>query len=147
MLCELIKREKTFFANALYHSVINTDLDTDKKLFFLRLLSEYTLSHIKLLKYFSKDNFGPEDKDQKIGMGTIESIGGPEKPIDGIIEAIPELKGDPMFVKHIAGQLISDSMIGVIDFEMPVRKELARGKRITPYGKQFLDFIKGNSES
>ena len=133
------EEKRILFANALYHSAIDLDLDTDKKIFFFNLLGDYTLSHIKLLQYFSKDNSQINNR--------VQIIGGTEYPTTGIMEALPEFKNDIAYVKHISGRLISDSLIENIDFNMPVKKELARGKRITPYGKQFLDFINGESES
>lgn len=135
------EEKRQYFANALYHAAVNVDLDTDKKIFYLRLLNDYTLNHISLLKYFSVDHFRPTNK----GSGTI-TIGGTEHPIKGILEALPEYKDDKAFVMHIAKQLISDSLIENIDFDTPVSKERARCKRITPYGKEFLDFIKEDSE-
>ncbi len=136
------EEKRQYFANALYHTAVNIDLDTDKKIFYLRLLNDYTLSHISLLKYFSADHFRSTNK----GSGTITIIGGTEHPIKGILEALPEFKDDIAFVMHIARQLISDSLIEDIDFDKPVSKDRARCKRITPYGKEFLDFIKEDSE-
>ena len=140
------EEKRKYFANALYHSAVNTNLDTDKKLFYLRLLNDYTLSHINLLQYFSVDQFHSEDRVKKNGMVTTMTVGGTEYPITGIVESLPEFKNDTAFVKHIAGQLITDSLISAIDFETPVSKERARCKRITPYGKAFLDFIKVDNE-
>lgn len=140
------EEKRKYFANALYHSAVNTNLETDKKIFYLRLLNDYTLSHINLLQYFSVDQFRSEDTVKKNGMVTTMTFGGTEYPMTGIVETLPEFKNDTAFVKHITGQLISDSLISIIDFDTPVSKERARGKRITPYGKEFLDFIKEDSE-
>lgn len=136
------EEKRILFANALYHSAVDLNLDTDKKIFFFSLLNDYTLSHIRLLQYFSIDHFRPVNK----GSGAVTIIGGTEQPIKGIIEALPEFKDDTAFVKHIAKRLVSDSLIEDIDFDKPVSKERARGKRITPYGKEFLDFIKEDNE-
>lgn len=51
------KEKQELFANALYSSVNNIDISTDKKLFYLSLLDNYTLSHIMLLKYFAQNNY------------------------------------------------------------------------------------------
>ena len=59
----------------------------------------------------------------------------------GIIEKLPCFADDIMFVKHIAGQLCSDSLISIVDFDTPVSTELARAKRTTKYGDEFLKFI------
>lgn len=140
------EEKRKYFANALYHSAVNMNLETDKKLFYLRLLNDYTLSHINLLQYFSVDQFHSADRVKKNGMVTTMTFGGTEYPMTGIVENLPEFKNDTAFVKHIAGQLITDSLISVIDFDTPVSKERARCKRITPYGKAFLDFIKEDNE-
>lgn len=137
------EEKRQYFANALYHTAINIDLNTDKKIFYLRLLNDYTLSHISLLQYFSIDHFRPANKKSN---GYTIIIGETEHPIKGIIETLPEFKADTAFVKHVAKQLISDSLISDIDFDTPVSKERARCKRITSYGKEFLDFIKEDSE-
>ena len=118
------------------------DLDTDKKIFYMGLLNDYTLSHIRLLQYFSEDHFYSGDRVKQRGLVTITEVGGTEYPMAGILEYLPEFKNDTEFVKHITGQLISDSLISAVDFGMPVSKERARGKRITHYGEAFLNFIK-----
>lgn len=135
------KEKQELFANALYSSANNIDIPTDKKLFYLTLLDSYTLSHILLLRYFSKNNYSTNDDIIKHGMVTTQRIGGTESPMKGIVENIPDFADDTIFVKHIAGQLCSDSLISIVDFEMPVSKERARAKRTTKYGDEFLVFI------
>lgn len=133
------KEKQELFANALYSSANNIDIPTDKKLFYLSLLGSYTLSHIMLLKYFAQDNYN-ENVIKRSGT-TIRTIGGTEHPIKGIIEKLPCFADDIMFVKHIAGQLCSDSLISIVDFDTPVSTKLARAKRTTKYGDEFLKFI------
>ena len=135
------KEKQELFANALYSSANNIDIPTDKKLFYLSLLDSYTLSHILLLRYFSKSNYSADDNIIKRGMVTTQIIGGTESPMKGIVESIPCFANDTIFVKHIAGQLSSDSLISIVDFDMPVSKERARAKRTTKYGDEFLMFI------
>ena len=132
--------KQEFFANALYSSANDFDIPTDKKLFYLSLLDRYTLSHILLLKYFSESRYNGNVV--RNGMVTTQYIGGTESPMTGIIENIPSFKNDTLFVKHIVGQLCSDSLLSIIDFETPVSKERARSKKTTKYGDEFLSFIK-----
>ena len=114
----------------------------DKKLFYLSLLNDYTLSHIVLLKHFSQNHFDPDDDVVKGSMVTVyKNIGATEKPMKGIIECIPEFSDDTAFVKHLTERLVSDSLVQLIDFEMPVSKENARAKKTTKYGDEFLSFI------
>ena len=135
------KEKQELFANALYSSANNIDIPTDKKLFYLSLLDSYTLSHIMLLKYFAQDNYNKNDNVISRSMTTILIIGGTEHPLQGIVEELPCFADDIMFVKHITGQLCSDSLISIVDFDTPVSKELARAKRTTKYGDEFLRFI------
>lgn len=135
------KEKQELFANALYSSANNIDISTDKKLFYLSLLDSYTLSHIMLLKYFSQNNYNENDNVIRGGMVTTRVIGGTEHPMKGIVEKMPCFTDDTIFVKHIAGQLCSDSLISIVDFETPVSKERARAKRTTKYGDEFLAFI------
>lgn len=132
--------KQELFANALYSSANDVDISTDKKLFYLSLLDRYTLSHIQLLKYFSESHYN--NSVVRSGMVTTHYIGGTESPMTGIIENIPSFKDDNLFVRHIAGQLCSDSLLSVVDFETPVSKERAREKKTTKYGDEFLNFIK-----
>ena len=136
------KEKQELFANALYSSANNVDISTDKKLFYLSLLDNYTLSHIMLLKYFARNNYS--ENNSAIGQGgmvMIQEIGGTEYPIKGIVEELPCFADDIAFVKHITRQLFSDGLISMVDFDMPVSKERARGKRTTKYGDEFLSFI------
>lgn len=136
------EEKRILFSNALYHSAVDTNIATDKKIFYMELLNSYTLSHIRILQYFSEDHFNSEDRVKRQGDMTIREVGGTETPMVGILEHLPEFQADPDIVKHITGQLISDNLLGIIDFSTPVSKERARKKHITPYGKAFLDFIK-----
>lgn len=140
------EEKRKYFANALYQSAVNDNLDTDKKLFFLRLLDEYTLCHIKLLHYFSIDHFCSEDNVKKNGMVTITTMGETEYPIKGIIEFFPEYKNDEPFIRNIIKQLVADGLINAIEFNIPVSKERSRCKRITLFGEELLDFIKQDNE-
>lgn len=135
------KEKQELFANALYSSANNIDIPTDKKLFYMSLLDSYTLSHILLLKYFARNNYNKNDNIIRRGMVTTQIVGGTESPIKGIVENIPCFADDIVFVKHIAGQLCSDSLISIVDFDTPVSKERARAKRSTKYGDEFLVFI------
>ena len=136
------KENQELFANALYSSANNIDISTDKKLFYLSLLDNYTLSHIMLLKYFAQNNYNENNNGiRQNDMVSIREIGGTEYPIKGIVEKLPCFEDDIMFVKHITEQLCSDSLISTVDFNMPVSKERARAKRTTKYGDEFLEFI------
>lgn len=135
------EEKRELFANALYHSAVDVDLISDKKLYYISLLSEYTLSHIELLKYFSENHYNEEDNIEKRGMVTVTKFGGTEYPMTGILEAFPQFKEDSTFVKHITERLITDSLVRLIDFSTPVSRERARGKKITRHGEEFLKFI------
>lgn len=134
--------KRALFANALYSSAVNLDIDEDKKLIYLSLLADYTLSHIRLLDYFSENRYTPEDDISRSGMVTVyKNIGATERPINGIIEHLPVFANDTGLVQRMAGQLRSDGLLTSIDFTIPVSKEQARAKRTTSYGDDFLRFI------
>lgn len=134
------KEKLKLFANALYTCATNAEISGDKKLFYLSLLDRYTLSHILLLNYFSKNNHN--DKRDTNSMMSIKDVNETETPLKGIAENIPEFTNDMVFVKQIIMQLFSDNLIGLIDFNVSVPKKQARSKKTTKYGDDFLAFIK-----
>ena len=135
------EEKRSLFANALFSSANNLDINCDKKLFYISLLDSYTLSHITLLRYLSEDSSQQEIKNTNRGMISSRNIGGTEKPLDGILENNPEFKKDLSFAKHLLEKLISDSMIGFFDLNMPVSRKASRAKRTTKNGDDFLAFI------
>lgn len=132
--------KRQLFANALFHSA-TLDLDQDKKLLFLSLLNQYTLTGILLLKYYSEDHYHEEDYVHRGGMVTTYSIGGTEHPIKSILEGNPQLEGDSEYATILSNQMANDSLISPIDFRMPVSAKEARNKRTTKLGDEFLNFI------
>lgn len=131
--------KRQLFANALYHSV-TLDLDEDKKLLFLSLLNQYTLTGIILLKYYSEDHYREGDYVHHSGMLTTYSIGGTEYPIKSIMEGNLQLQDDE-YVMILSNQMVNDSLISSIDFRMPISPKDARSKRTTKLGDEFLEFI------
>ena len=134
------KEKLKLFANALYTCATNTDISGDKKLFYLSLLDRYTLSHILLLNYLSRDNY--DDKRKSNSMMSIKHVDEIETPLKSITENIPEFTNDMVFAKQIIMQLFSDNLLCLIDFNVSVPKKQARSKKTTKYGDDFLAFIK-----
>lgn len=132
--------KRQLFANALYNSVV-LDLDWDKKLHFLSLLDRYTLTGIKLLKYYSENHYHEEDYIKHSGMMTTTILPGTENPIKSILENNPDFNSDSEYVISLSEQLAGDSLISQIDFRIPESPQQTRRKRTTKLGDDFLQFI------
>lgn len=142
------KEKCKLFANALYNSYIITDMAEEKKLIFISLLDKYTLLAIKVLKCYSEDNF--EKYDEKIyreknpnpnNMMEIFTHHGQEKPVDYLIDEIPELATERELAKAIVTQLHADGLIESVDFNIPEYPQSSRRKHSTALGDEFLNFI------
>ena len=134
------KEKRQLFANALYNSAI-LNLDQDKKLHFLSLLDRYTLTGIKLLKYYSENHYHAEDYIKHSGMITTTILPGTENPIKSILENNPDFNNDSEYVSSLSEQLAGDSLISQIDFKMPESPQRTKRKRTTKFGDDFLEFI------
>lgn len=139
------------FANALYNSYTISNIMDEKKLIFLSLLDKYTLLTIKVLKCYSDDNYEKYDKKTQreanpnpTNMMRITVNHGTEKPINYIIDEIPELEKERELAKTIVSQLADDGLIEPIDFYMPEHPQSTRRKRTTIIGDEFLEFIYKN---
>ena len=138
---ELKKEKRVYFANALYNTVQITDISEEKKLIFISLLEKYTLSSIKLLKLYSKDNNRPEDNIIHGGIMTAYINPGQEKAKRYILEYLPEFEGEIDLAQNLASQLFNDGLIEEIKFDWPEYPEQSRRKRSTKLGDEFLAFI------
>jgi len=139
------------FANALYNSYIISNIADEKKLIFLSLLDKYSLLALKVLKCYSDDNYEKyNNKVQREANPNPNNMmhtfinHGTEKPINYIIDEIPELEKERELAKTIANQLTDDGLIEPIDFNMPEHPQSIRRKRTTTIGDQFLEFIYEN---
>jgi hypothetical protein len=145
------KEKCKLFANALYNSYILTDMENEKKLIFMSLLDKYTLLAIKVLNCYSEDNYQKyDDKVQKEANPNPRNMvrttvhHGQERPIDYLIDEIPEIKKERELAKTIVSQLHADGLIEPVDFDMPVYPDTNRRKRSTKLGDEFLEFIYDN---
>jgi hypothetical protein len=139
------------FANALYNSYTISNIADEKKLIFLSLLDKYSLLAVKVLKCYSDDNY--EKYNNKVhreanpnpnNMMRIFVNHGTEKPINYLIDEIPELEGERELAKTIANQVADDGLIEPVDFNMPEHPQSTRRKRTTTIGDEFLEFIYEN---
>jgi UDP-N-acetylglucosamine transferase subunit ALG13 len=139
------------FANALYNSYTISNIADEKKLIFLSLLDKYSLLAIKVLKCYSDDNY--EKYNIKVqrdanpnpnNMMRTTVHHGTEKPINYLIDEIPELEKERELAKTIANQLADDGLIEPVDFNMPEHPQSTRRKRTTTIGDEFLEFIYEN---
>ncbi|MDP4132701.1 MAG: hypothetical protein Q8882_01650 [Bacillota bacterium] len=134
------REKRQLFANALYNSVV-IDLDQDKKLFFMSLLDQYTLTGIKLLKYYSENHYNDDDYVRNCGMVVTHISLGTENPIKHVLENNPEFNRASEYMISLSEQLMGDSLIYPIDFKIPESPKQARRKRTTKLGDEFLQFI------
>ena len=136
------KEKRAYFAEALYNSHDLPDILEEKKLIFLSMLDRYSPLAIKLLGYYSKDNFYEENKyDTGNMVKTRTIIPGTEKPMEGIVESIPELSYEPDLTVTLTTQLTADGLIESINLAIPVVPKEARKKRTTSLGDEFMRFI------
>lgn len=137
------EEKKQLFANAIYNSVA-INLSKDKKIAFMYLLDEYTLSHIIILKYLSISRYNPYEI-KNIGSHHRMTIYKTELFTDSILEANPELKKDVLFVRYIVKKLMDDNLVIFRDLNTPMNLNMTRAKQTTKYGDEFLSFISENS--
>jgi len=138
---EFQNEKREYFVNALFNSVQIADISDEKKMIFFNLLEKYTLSSIRLLKLFSKNNYRESDYIEKRGMTTITTSVGQEKLINYILSHITEFKGESELVQNLSLQLFNDGLIENVDFIMPEYHNDSRRKRTTQLGDEFLQFI------
>lgn len=134
------EEKQLLFANAIYNTA-QLDLNSDKKILFLSLLDRHTLAGIKLLKYYSQSHYHEEDYIHRGGMVSSYTMPGTELPIKSILQDNPEFNSDTNYVKALSEQLMSDSLISLIDFSTPETPERAKRKRTLQLGDEFLAFI------
>ena len=139
------KRQR--FANALFSAASDDTIDNDKKINFISLLNDYTTSHIRILDYYSRDHDEPAIETPSRNLFRTATSPTSESPMKGIAENLPVFSKDPAFVQNITRRLVLDGLVDDVDLYKPVSKEVARGRKTTDYGDEFLKFIQNPDES
>lgn len=120
-------------ANAVIHSV-NQNINEDKLIVFLNLLDRYTISHIKILYFFS------DPKRFKETASTTYMMGTPKIPLFSVY---PELD-TPMF-DMIYNNLYSDGLVNTNGLNVMMSGTGMLEKRTTELGDEFLAYILGQN--
>lgn len=124
------KRERLAAAVA---AAARCDVEPDRQHVFLRLIDEFTESHIRLLRAYAVGRFGT----------AVGSEPGQENRFLALVgEALPELAGDRSFILHLCADLANRSLIAV-----PPGGPRSLGginfnnMQVTPSGTAFLKFV------
>lgn len=124
------KQEKmNYLANAVVNS-FKLDIDEEKLIIFMDLLDKYTISHIKILKFF----YNPK---QFIGSNGSSYMMG--SPTTILFQTYPEL--DNQMFKKIYNDLYVDGMVNTENLNITMTGSGMVAKRTTLLGDDFLRFI------
>ncbi len=126
------------FANAIVDGTI-LNIPEERKIMFLNLLSDYTLTHMKILKSFYKQK--DFQYEEKRGNMTITQIGYQETIFNVMCENNQFIKNDYEYVKVYVKQLFNDGLIDDEEINKRYNPEYARKEHLTKMGKEFLQFI------
>jgi hypothetical protein len=56
-MAEPIEEKRRIYRNMALNTVVKTDIETDMKMSFIRMMNEFTVSHIRLLMLFNQPNW------------------------------------------------------------------------------------------
>ena len=118
-----------------------SDISETKKLIFLNKLSEYTLEHILLLDYLSKNHY---DHKKHSGGGMIikEYFPGYKTMFWTILEVFPQYKDEKSVLEQFVRQLEQDGFIHFFTLDSTENEIRAKQKWTTQLGDEFLNYIK-----
>lgn len=124
------KEEKmAYLANSVINS-LNPNLDEEKLIVFLDLLDRYTVSHIKIIYFFSN----PKRFD-----GVDSNSYMMDSPSTPLFYVYPELNNE--LFKKIYGDLYNDGMVTLENINMSMTGSGVVAKRTTAIADEFLKFI------
>lgn len=133
------KEKRDMYINSLMNCRLQT-LSEDKKIRFIRLLDMYTLNGIYLLRYFAEAH---NEQTNQIGNVHTRIFEGTEKPYEKALKDNAYLENDTDYFISLAGQFTNDGLISPRDimWEHPVDYSVARRKKTSKLGDEFLKFI------
>lgn len=133
------KKKRDMYINSLMNCRLQT-LSEDKKMRFIRLLDMYTLNGIYLLRYFAEAH---NEQTNQIGNVRTRTFEGTEKPYEKALKDNVYLENDKDYFISLAGQFTNDGLISPRDimWEHPVDYSVARRKKTSKLGDEFLKFI------
>lgn len=118
-----------YLANAAVNS-FELDIEEEKLIIFMDLLDKYTISHIKILKFFY-------DPKQFSGLSSSTYMMG--SPTTILFQAYPEL--DNQMFKKIYNDLYVDGLVNTENLNITMTGSGMVAKRTTVFGDEFLKFI------
>ncbi len=118
-----------YLANAVVNSY-KFNIEEEKLIIFMDLLDKYTISHIKILKFFYNPRQFAGTNCSCYTMGSPKTI---------LFEVYPEL--DNEIFKKIYDDLYVDGMVNTKDLNITMTDSGMFAKRTTSLGDEFLRFI------
>jgi len=118
--------------NAIINSAINTSMDENKSLMFVRIIDEMTPIHLKVLSFLNN----PDKFEQELQSKTSKNITThyPEN-INIWNEYYPDLRGSKDLILQVVKELIAKGFIH------PHVTLLGSGVCTTGFGQEFLTFV------
>ena len=136
------KEKREYLANALINSFLMIDISEEKRLIYFSIIDRYTLLTIKILKYYSENNYFESIKansnySNESNTDQIQE----EVRNKEIIMNIPEIADDISIINIIENQLFTDDLID--PFESPISncQEQPRRKLTTDLGDEVIRFL------
>ena len=127
--CE--KEKIDYFINCV-KSGYSSFIDNSMKMLFLSKLSEYSNAALELLNYLSITHYVKQNNYIE-GQISVE---------DAIINGLPKFGEKREFLRVLLKQLQNDGFIREIKFNECESESVAKGKRTTNFGDEFLEYIK-----
>ena len=127
------EEKMSYLANAVISSLA-PNIDEEKLIIFLDLLDKYTISHIKIIKFFNNPTYFTEVSNSPYMMGSPATV---------LFQAYPEL--DNVLFKKVYKDLYIDGMVNTENLNINVTGSAMVAKRTTELGDDFLRFISSNT--
>lgn len=131
-----LEEKRKILLNAVTNIAQNNDMHEAKQQIFFNYINEFSILHIKLLKFFNN----PEEEIQRISISTtyLDS-----SLIEILLQCYPELKNEESLIMPIADSLYSYALITIEPRSLRTQMTSSglTSSRITQLGKDFLKFI------
>lgn len=121
--------------NALFNIGAATDVDTDKRLIYLRYVDELTPSHMRVLAFFDDPVKAVSNAEQQwpnIMMGGLSSI---------LKVALPDLHVDEPLLNTVVGDLNRQGLISSPGLNTIMTEGGLKDSRTSTKGREFMAFV------
>lgn len=135
------EREKLeYFKNAIINTAVETDPDISEINIFLRLITEFTVWHVKIFKLFDDPEKWYQVNEKEFSQYSMA-------PLSRILDkAYPELKSKKDFYNLIWSDLGRYGLHNTSDLNTGMSINGLKSSRTTNLGKKFLRFIEGQDK-